>query len=73
MNSIYAKKGEIIDQTITTYFKSPKSYTGEDMVEISLHGGNAVLNKFINVLKKNRKPELLNPVNLQEDLLKITN
>lgn len=28
-----------IDQAIITYYKAPKSYTGEDMAEISCHGG----------------------------------
>ena len=29
---------EIIDQALVTYFKSPHSYTGEDVVELSCHG-----------------------------------
>ena len=41
---------EIIDQTITTFFKSPKSYTGEDMVEISCHGSISVINKITKTL-----------------------
>ena len=36
----------VIDQTLTTFFKSPKSYTGEDMVEISCHGSISVINKI---------------------------
>jgi tRNA modification GTPase len=32
-------KGEIIDEAIALIFKSPRSYTGEDIVEISVHGG----------------------------------
>lgn len=32
-------QGEIIDEVIATIFRSPKSYTGEDTVEISCHGG----------------------------------
>ena len=34
--------GETIDEVVATYFKSPKSFTGEDMIEISCHGGEAV-------------------------------
>ena len=26
------------------YFKAPKSYTGEDMVELQVHGGKSVIN-----------------------------
>lgn len=31
--------GELIDQVLATYFPAPHSYTGEDVVEISCHGG----------------------------------
>tara|TARA_Y100001970_G_scaffold285750_1_gene406303 strand:+ start:392 stop:1693 length:1302 start_codon:yes stop_codon:yes gene_type:complete len=47
VNHILDKDKTTIDQTITTYFKSPKSFTGEDMVEISTHGGGAVTRKII--------------------------
>ena len=42
----------VVDQTITTFFKSPKSYTGEDMVEISCHGSISVINKITKTLLK---------------------
>ena len=45
-------ENEIIDQTLTTFFKSPKSYTGEDMVEISCHGSISVINKITKTLLK---------------------
>ena len=61
LNKLITSTGEIIDQTITTYYKAPKSFTGEDIVEISLHGGNAVINKFINVFKKNKDTRLAEP------------
>lgn len=32
------EKGEKLDQSLVTYFAAPHSYTGEDVVEISLHG-----------------------------------
>ncbi len=32
-------KGEVVDDGIATIFLSPASYTGEDTVEISFHGG----------------------------------
>ncbi len=49
-NKLITHDGKTIDQTITTYYKAPKSFTGEDVVEICLHGGNAVINKFIDVV-----------------------
>lgn len=32
---------EVIDDVVVTYFKAPASYTGDDTVEISCHGGYA--------------------------------
>ena len=32
---------EIIDDVVVTYFKAPASYTGDDTIEISCHGGYA--------------------------------
>ncbi len=61
LNKLITQTGDVIDQTITTYYKAPKSFTGEDMVEISMHGGNAVINKFINVFKKNKRARLAEP------------
>ncbi len=35
----YNSEGKIIDDVIAIYYKSPRSYTGEDMLEIFCHGG----------------------------------
>lgn len=35
--------GETLDEAIALFFKAPKSYTGENVVELSLHGGMYVL------------------------------
>ena len=60
-NEIKTKEGKVIDQTITTFFKAPKSFTGEDMVEISFHGGPAVIKKIINMLSKKNNLRLASP------------
>ena len=31
--------GQVLDQALVTLFRGPASYTGEDMVEVSTHGG----------------------------------
>ncbi|MCC5907135.1 MAG: tRNA uridine-5-carboxymethylaminomethyl(34) synthesis GTPase MnmE [Balneolaceae bacterium] len=36
---IVKKDGRVVDEVLATVFRSPKSYTGEDTVEISCHGG----------------------------------
>jgi len=39
---ISGKNGKKWDEVLATYFKKPRSYTGEDVVEISCHGGARV-------------------------------
>jgi tRNA modification GTPase len=39
--------GETIDEGVVTYFKSPKSFTGEDVIEISCHGSPIVLRQVL--------------------------
>jgi len=39
-----------IDKAIITFFKGPKSYTGEDMLEVSVHGGVIISQRIINTL-----------------------
>ncbi len=41
---------EIIDEVLVTIFKNPRSYTGEDSVEISCHGSIYIQQKIIELL-----------------------
>lgn len=41
---------EKIDEVLVSVFKSPKTYTGEDVVEINCHGGLATTNKILEIL-----------------------
>ncbi|HEX6252002.1 MAG TPA: tRNA uridine-5-carboxymethylaminomethyl(34) synthesis GTPase MnmE [Gemmatimonadaceae bacterium] len=38
--AFHAADGELVDQVLVTRFDGPHSYTGEDLVEISTHGGH---------------------------------
>jgi tRNA modification GTPase len=60
-NELVSFEGELIDQTITTFYKSPKSFTGEDMVEISTHGSKAVLKKIFSLLSNNVETRIATP------------
>lgn len=42
--NIYNKNNGLIDNVVTTYYKKPKSYTGEDLVEIHTHGNPTIIN-----------------------------
>lgn len=39
--------GKTIDQAVALVFKAPKSYTGEDTVELSVHGGEFVVRSVL--------------------------
>ncbi|MBT6601570.1 MAG: tRNA uridine-5-carboxymethylaminomethyl(34) synthesis GTPase MnmE [Nitrospina sp.] len=39
-----------VDEVILTWFKAPKSYTGEDVIEISAHGGIFVSSRILGLV-----------------------
>lgn len=43
----------VIDQVVMCVYKGPKSFTGEDLVEIICHGSMLIANQIIEVLLKN--------------------
>ncbi len=45
-------EGEVIDEGVLIYYRAPNSYTGEDMVEISLHGNPLILRKTLELFLK---------------------
>ncbi|MDR0841923.1 MAG: tRNA uridine-5-carboxymethylaminomethyl(34) synthesis GTPase MnmE, partial [Acidobacteriota bacterium] len=44
------RSDEEIDQALVTFFPAPHSYTGEDLVEFSLHGNPALVAALLDVL-----------------------
>lgn len=44
------ENGKVLDQLLVTYFKSPHSFTGEDIVELSCHGSPPLLLHIIDIL-----------------------
>ena len=53
LGNIIDSSGNIIDQVLVSYFKAPKSYTGEDICEISCHGGHIVLQTILKIVLEN--------------------
>ncbi|MEG2191822.1 MAG: tRNA uridine-5-carboxymethylaminomethyl(34) synthesis GTPase MnmE [Oscillospiraceae bacterium] len=43
----FYRKDEEVDQAVALFFREPKSYTGENVVEISCHGGSAVADQLL--------------------------
>ncbi len=44
------KSGELLDDALVLYFAAPRSFTGEDVVELHLHGGRSVVAGVIEAL-----------------------
>lgn len=47
---VHPNTGDFIDKALVTFFKSPNSFTGEDMVELSVHGGKAIKDQIFTIL-----------------------
>ncbi|MEI8349590.1 MAG: tRNA uridine-5-carboxymethylaminomethyl(34) synthesis GTPase MnmE [Candidatus Omnitrophota bacterium] len=45
-----SKKNVMVDEVLVSVMKGPRSYTKEDVVEISCHGGPAVLQKILEII-----------------------
>ena len=43
LGKLLDEDGELVDEVVVTYFAAPRSYTAEDVVEISCHGAPVVL------------------------------
>ena len=46
------ERGQAIDDIIAIYYKSPRSFTGEDMLEIQCHGNPIILDSILSVICK---------------------
>lgn len=46
---VYSKE-ELLDEAVALVFKAPKSYTGEDTVEISVHGGTLLARQVLRAI-----------------------
>tara|TARA_Y100000589_G_scaffold13451_1_gene10887 strand:+ start:3941 stop:5305 length:1365 start_codon:yes stop_codon:yes gene_type:complete len=42
-------KNDIIDEVLVSIFKEPKSYTKENIIEISCHGSNYIIKKILSI------------------------
>ncbi|MFV0275340.1 MAG: tRNA uridine-5-carboxymethylaminomethyl(34) synthesis GTPase MnmE [Bacilli bacterium] len=43
----------IVDEVLVSYMKAPKTFTGEDVIEINCHGGVLITNKILELVLKN--------------------
>jgi tRNA modification GTPase len=45
--TLYDRENALIDEAIVIYFQAPRSYTGEDVVELQSHGGTITADRII--------------------------
>lgn len=45
-----ADEGEQLDSVMAAYFRAPNSFTGEDVLEINLHGGSYILSRALELI-----------------------
>jgi len=47
---VHPSTGEVLDEAICLFFRTPHSYTGEDSIEIQCHGGSQVARRILHAL-----------------------
>lgn len=57
LRKLYSPESNVLlDEAITLYFKAPRTYTGEDILELYLHGGTAIIQSVLNSIKSLHNP-----------------
>ena len=52
LKDIKTNDDSVMDQALVTFFKSPQSFTGEDMVEISCHGSPVTVRQLLDRIQQ---------------------
>ena len=55
------RDGSLIDEGLLLWFPGPNSFTGEDLAEFHIHGSNAVISHFLNILSEQKNCRLAEP------------
>ena len=50
LGKVLLEDGSVLDEVVLTYFKGPRSFTGEDVFEISCHGSRWIQRELVNLL-----------------------
>ncbi|WP_420960545.1 tRNA uridine-5-carboxymethylaminomethyl(34) synthesis GTPase MnmE [Brucella sp. IR073] len=57
----YSQQRELLDRGLLLYFPGPYSFTGEDCAEFHLHGGSAVVDRFLMELSSFKNCRIAEP------------
>lgn len=58
---LFGTDKEQIDEAVATFFQGPASFTGEDVLEISVHGGPSIVEATLNSLCEDEGVRLADP------------
>src|SRR5258708_438797 len=61
LTNIRNQSGDVIDQALVLWFPGPASETGEDVAELQLHGGRAVIAAVLRELGRHENCRLADP------------
>jgi len=61
LRRLFDVSGALIDEGVVTTFPGPDSFTGEDLVEVTVHGGPAVVEHLIDALTCQPRVRLAEP------------
>ncbi|QED23464.1 tRNA uridine-5-carboxymethylaminomethyl(34) synthesis GTPase MnmE [Candidatus Deianiraea vastatrix] len=50
-SKLFDAEKQLLDEVLVTFFKAPKSFTGQDCIEISLHASLYIYEKFIALMR----------------------
>ncbi len=53
LGKLVDENNNVIDEVLISLFRSPKSYTGEDLIEISCHGSTYIINEILRLFLRN--------------------
>lgn len=59
--NLHDDQGEFLDEVLVLWMPGPKSYTGEDVVELHVHGGPAVIEAVVGAALKTRLCRVAEP------------
>lgn len=61
LRRLYDGAGQVVDRGLVLWFPAPNSYTGEDVFELQVHGGRAVIDGLLSALGRISGTRLAGP------------
>lgn len=56
LRRLYDHNHQMLDEALALYFQGPNSYTGEDLLELHVHGGTAIISLVLKAIERLHNP-----------------